>query len=339
MLNGLARFRQPLPVAGAAPAPRFGSRLARQVSRGVLGASAGMMASSGLGLLLGAVVGIIEFRELALGSALSGAIFGLGVGASCGLPIGLAAVLLRRPWAGLLLGAAWAALLGGLMGAACSAAIPQPIAPVWIGGMAGGIGGCLVARIIQRMKRRWAVQAEAAGVAQAPSLEGCDAPALPALPPAVCSLQDGIQRAGRVTLSLRFMLPLSVSALLFGGYVVMSGGWWSFVPLFWPYISALICLGFLVGLPISYPLAALYRRARREQLRRELAGLPVEERSQVFAVLVDPTRPEAFEFAAPLLREFRDEAASELVPAAAPAGRGDEPSPAGCTLHAQEEAD
>jgi hypothetical protein len=86
----------------------------------------------------------------------------------------------------------------------------------------------------------------------------------------------------------------------------------------------LVALFAFTGLALALPYAAAYRFVRRLQLRRRLAALPPE---QIAAVLL-PLRDEPGDtrkIVAPLLRQFHPHG-TELVPSAAPAGRGDEPS-------------
>jgi hypothetical protein len=70
-----------------------------------------------------------------------------------------------------------------------------------------------------------------------------------------------------------------------------------------------------------------YRRSWRARLRNDLAGLPVEQRAAVLQPLQRAHCPETRRIVAPLVAELRS-AASEVSPASAPAGRGDEASSA-----------
>jgi hypothetical protein len=85
---------------------------------------------------------------------------------------------------------------------------------------------------------------------------------------------------------------------------------------------------FLTGfywLVLAPPVVVLYRWIRTGQLRRRLAGLSSDQRDEVLRPL-SSERGDTRKIVAPLLRDLG--AATELIPAPVPSGRGDEASPA-----------
>jgi hypothetical protein len=79
-----------------------------------------------------------------------------------------------------------------------------------------------------------------------------------------------------------------------------------------------------VGLAVGVPASISLFLERKQALRRRLAQLPLDQRLEVLLPLRD-ARGDTGRLVAPLLREFGT--ATELTPAASPAGRGDEVAP------------
>jgi hypothetical protein len=163
----------------------------------------------------------------------------------------------------------------------------------------------------RRRRERRSVLGEAAAIpaceATLPSPEGADA---------LDRLRGRIRGAGRGVLTIRYLLP----ALAGAGIIGVLNGWWlgAFgVPV---YLAA----GLLVGLPLSVPLALLYRRLRSRSLHRQLAVIPLPQRLAILAALDDPEIPGTREIVRPLLRDLG--VATELAPATVAEGRGDEPA-------------
>jgi hypothetical protein len=74
-------------------------------------------------------------------------------------------------------------------------------------------------------------------------------------------------------------------------------------------------------------LAAAIRALRGRKIRRAVAALSPEQQAEALLPLRSDASGDARKIAAGLIRELRVPA--ELTPATPPAGRGDEPSPAG----------
>lgn len=142
-------------------------------------------------------------------------------------------------------------------------------------------------------------------------------------------LRREIERAGHRTSRLRVigavagLTPMLLLTLLGGvfesgfqhpGFMILAAG----------FFGAFGCgVGLAVGVPASISLFL----ERKKALRRQLAQLPLEQRLEVLLPLQE-ARGDTGRLVAPLLREFGT--ATELTPASAPVGRGDEitPSPA-----------
>jgi hypothetical protein len=84
-----------------------------------------------------------------------------------------------------------------------------------------------------------------------------------------------------------------------------------------------VVVGLVLGALAGVPLLACYGLRRRQELRRTLAALPREQLTEILL----PLREEAGETGALTAALIRDLRVNELVPAPAPAGRGDEPTP------------
>jgi hypothetical protein len=81
-----------------------------------------------------------------------------------------------------------------------------------------------------------------------------------------------------------------------------------------------------VGLVVAVPVALLHRWVRRLQLGRALAALSPEQRAEVLVPLREEPVGDTRKIVAALARDLR--VPTELTPASAPVGRGDEASPA-----------
>jgi hypothetical protein len=122
------------------------------------------------------------------------------------------------------------------------------------------------------------------------------------------------------------------AAGLFFLCLIMVFAWeWYRVGPPWQYLEIAAWLGtvaaFLLVLcfPFLFPAPALYRRLLRRRLSRQLHSLPREQLVEVLR----PLRNEGGDtgkLVEPFLRELLHP--TELTPAGAPSGRGDEPTPA-----------
>ena len=140
------------------------------------------------------------------------------------------------------------------------------------------------------------------------------------------ALEDEIVRAGLRTESLRkaagniVQPPLQVLACLAGLLTPFNlyslAGW----------LVVLLCYLLLFLMPDA--VAAIYRATRRAQLRRRLARLSADQLTSVLWPLRDGGLEDTARIVLPLLRELRA-VPTELIPAAAPKGRGDEVIPPG----------
>jgi hypothetical protein len=89
---------------------------------------------------------------------------------------------------------------------------------------------------------------------------------------------------------------------------------------------AMLGAGSAFGLLLGWPLSACYRATRRREIHHHLAPLPPVEQAKVLRPLC-AGRGDAARIAGALLREVH--LPGEVLPAAAPRGRGDEPAAAG----------
>lgn len=279
-------------------------RAERGFGRLLVGMGVGVAGGCGLGLLLGAAVAWIYQGGRWWGLAeVIGAGDGAMAGSLCGLGMGLARAVGIPRWAGRLLGTLAAAAAGARFGAQYSGML-------WIGSAAGAVGGLSLTALLERLLRRPAGGGLHAAV-ESPSLPGSGGEMAPG---SRAALQGRIRRYGRLILCLRFLLPLALIPVVWQWF--FTGSAWSlFSPAF------VLGLAYLAALPVSLPLARLYRRSRLKSLRRQLAALPSEAREQLLAPLGDPGDPGTCEIAAPLLREAR--AATEVAPAGPPTCGGE----------------
>ena len=149
-------------------------------------------------------------------------------------------------------------------------------------------------------------------------------------------IQVRIENAGLVARWIRFGLPaawvffLAVASLWqvrdmmdpASGLPQQNGAYYLGTLLYRLWGAA--CSGVTAGFALSLPLAALYRRLRCGQFRRELAALPPQRQARILRSLCssegDPGR-----IADRLAGDLRlHRSPGELLPADAPAGRGTE---------------
>jgi hypothetical protein len=87
-----------------------------------------------------------------------------------------------------------------------------------------------------------------------------------------------------------------------------------------------LAAGCWVASRVATPVAAAYRRLRREQLRHKLARLPREHLAEVLLPLRDYRYADTRRIVQPLIRDLRPEG-TEVAPAGTPPGSGSEPAP------------
>jgi hypothetical protein len=141
------------------------------------------------------------------------------------------------------------------------------------------------------------------------------------------AMQGQVQLAGRETRSLRLgcwmalmFLPVSV-AVPVAIYALLSE------PFLAPVLLLFLAAAGVVAACIALPLGAIDRWGRRLDLRRRLATLRREQQADVLLPLRNDRLGDTRELVRPLIRELRA-VPTEIAPAAAAGGRGDEPSPA-----------
>jgi hypothetical protein len=151
----------------------------------------------------------------------------------------------------------------------------------------------------------------------------------------VAALRAQVQRAGQTTLIVRVGLPCLVAlALILGVFpwaAILRDLFTGRMPGSGPPFLLMAVIGYAVngfclGVPLAFPLALLYRRLRRAQLRRCLMELPPEQQVIVVEPLRSAARGDTRKILDGLVRDLR--LPTELAPAPAPAGRGDEASAA-----------
>lgn len=163
----------------------------------------------------------------------------------------------------------------------------------------------------------------------------------PAPEDAVGALQADLRRTARAARRLSLALRLGLAGLvLFGVYVVVPGnirarfaGADCGTPMMyalWEWQTKGVPPVLAIGLPASLGTAllatGLYCRAQRRRLRSLLLALPQQAREEALLPVYDRRCAYTRRIAGPLLRDVR--ATKELIPASAPAARGDEPAPA-----------
>jgi hypothetical protein len=310
------RLRWPLRRAGDAnlPAARGEDRGLRRDARfgqALLGTATGLLGGLPLGGELGHLVAILRFGDDGWGIGMLTGIYG---GSLCGLAAGLVPLFCRRWWVRALL----LTTIGAALGTYLANDQHRGAALTEMGAAAGAIHGMVMTGLLgvtrrlqmrESRNRRTTLGAEAA-------IPGCDARRLSA--EEVCTLvrlRQRIRGAGRGVLVIRYLLPAMA------GVGIMSVGMRHWLDLM-PWIPVYLAVGLLLGLPLSIPLACVYRRLRSRSFRRQLASLPPAERLEVLAALDHPDLPGTREFVRPLLRELS--IGKELAPAAVADGRGDE---------------
>jgi hypothetical protein len=152
------------------------------------------------------------------------------------------------------------------------------------------------------------------------------------------TLRGEIRRAGETTRrlreSIRRRLRWSAAVMLLGTFaatwllslVQVDITFWALglFAVLATFLGMLIFLGALVGQGIAPP---LHRNGEQRRLRDRLSALPESERVGVVRPLLQDADPDTRKIAARLLRGVR--LPTELSPASAPAGRGDEISSVG----------
>jgi hypothetical protein len=317
-------------AAARPPRPSPGAVLIASVA----GMLAGLVLGIGLGLAVTLVYqhGDIEsLRDYAdWGSAL-----GAAAGSAGGLILGATVAFTRHRWQSVCLGLVIGAGSGGVYANSLvrsdASAFGADLRLVPIGAAAGALGGLAIALLVGRIKARWRAPRGIHPVAVGSQGErwgvGMVKAAANAPPGAEAArLRRRVQRSGWCTIALRLLAPVPL-VLLFSliSSRLARFPWLQPEGLLW--LPLLLAVGYLLALPLTLPLAAFYGRRRRRRLGEQLAALSAEQRAAVLLPLQDPARPEVYEIAAPLMRLFQTREV-ELVPAAPPAGRGDEPASA-----------
>lgn len=116
--------------------------------------------------------------------------------------------------------------------------------------------------------------------------------------------------------------PCCLLAIVFLASRSPLASWWQ-LAMFGLALTLLVLLGLVVGLGVGVPASGALLLERRAKLRQRLEELPREQQLAVLGPLRD-AEGDTRRLIAPLLRELRPPA--ELVPAATPTGRGDEPA-------------
>ena len=148
-----------------------------------------------------------------------------------------------------------------------------------------------------------------------------------ALPPSIrtAAFQQQVREAGVTTRDLR------ISGKVFGICAACALALLALTTMLsafeaaWPLLLlplGVICVVMSVLLLIL-PVTACYREWRTHGIRRAIVQMSPEERATALEPLRSDAAPETRDLAAALLREFG--ARTEIVPAAAPEGRGSEP--------------
>jgi hypothetical protein len=145
----------------------------------------------------------------------------------------------------------------------------------------------------------------------------------------IALLQARVRQAGSETQTLRYELlgGLWIAALGLLFYMVQRS--LSVADQVIGVLTALLVLGGFGAGPAwitALPLAAGFRVLQRRRLRRVLETIPPERLAEALFPLQHDPDWDTRKLVAPLLRQFR--IPTELIPAAAPSGRGDEASPA-----------
>jgi hypothetical protein len=150
----------------------------------------------------------------------------------------------------------------------------------------------------------------------------------------IATLQDEVRRAGRLSWRVRrgggwlvvlFCLLLVAVPIAYGDRTAPFTSVWNWIGGLALATVIYFWLGRALGATLILPIVALHRLQQR-QLRRRLLQLSSAERASVLLPLRNDPLPDTRGLVEPLLRELG--LPSELTPAAAPEGRGDETSPA-----------
>lgn len=312
-------------LASTAPPPTPPAR-PRSLGRVLLPPAVGVTVGTPLGMLFAGLVAAAILPDGAREYAFLAPYYGANAGCLLGLVTGVCAVLTGRRRvirsAAAVVGAGLGALHGGWGAMMADSQVHGSVAgaAVGFGAAAGLAGGLILARVLERMRARW--ERRSAPSAPAPTVgDGAPALPLPAAPPAagnaaVEALRKQVLRAGRQTLSLRYVVPAGAGFVVVATLAAISDLAAA------PYLPIILATAFFPTLLLSYPLSLLFRWLKRRQLRRRLAELPRDDRARVLLSLRQPALPETMEFVEPLLRDLG--LPNEVVPSAAADGRGDE---------------
>jgi hypothetical protein len=265
-----------------------------------------------LGAALGHVVAVLHTGGDFWGVGIEQGIYG---GSLCGLAAGLLPLLFRRWWARALVLTTGGAALGTYLASGFGPGMSLPA----MGAAAGALHGIAMTALLAatrrlQMRRRRERLPLPSQTAEAANL-GCNA-RLPTRNEidVLARLRGRVHGAGRGVLVIRYLLP----ALAGAGVLGVAAGW----PNGAIWLPAYLALGLLLGLPVSIPLACVYRRLRSRSFRRQLAVIPPAQRLEILAALDDPDLPGTREIVRPLLRDLS--IGKEMAPAAVADGRGDE---------------
>jgi hypothetical protein len=139
-------------------------------------------------------------------------------------------------------------------------------------------------------------------------------------------LREEIQQTGRLPSRLRktgaVVGTLAAPAMLLAGLLAWAGS--AALSELWLPLGIIGLFGLLVGLFVGVPVSIAFLKGHRRVLRNRLSALPREQQLAVLLPFQD-ARGDTRRLVALLLRELGT--ATELLPAAAPSGRGDEASP------------
>jgi len=155
---------------------------------------------------------------------------------------------------------------------------------------------------------------------------------------AIAALQEEIRAAGRA-IERRwrtFVWLYLLAGLVVAGFAlvgVIADSWRNPLALAGGVLAAMLMGSTatvfygVAGAVLFAPYAAVRQRMQRRRLRRDLAGLPRDERARVLLPLRSEEREYTRELAEMLIHEFRAGRNVEVAPAAACDGRGDEAAP------------
>jgi hypothetical protein len=148
----------------------------------------------------------------------------------------------------------------------------------------------------------------------------------------IAALRREIRRAGAVTAIVRGSVHLAVHAARWLAGPVLLGAVAVYVyaptadavPISIPLLAPIFWLAVIAWLAI--PAGAAYRSVCQRQLRRKLTRMPSGDMATVLLSLKDSGFPDTRQLVNSLIRDLRP-GGTEPLPADAPTGRGDEPTP------------